>query len=196
VNGSPQRNTTALSAGEAADARQDASGPGGGAGSAVAASIPEQLFELAAHAGRSAVFAEQHADELAFRADAKRREADDLDRDARRVRGEAAQHLQLETALTEMAERFAKAEKRRAATSQAGDFAPPKRTRGGGLTRDERHKVDRLLRRFPNAGRPLIVEETGISDWRVRRYLVERLSQAGGSLEDGGASNEVAGGDR
>jgi hypothetical protein len=157
-------------------------------------SFAERLLAFAARAGRAAAVDEKLADDLAFRAEAKRREADELERDARRAKGEAAQHLQDETELTEMAEQFARAERRRAA-SQTGDFALRSKSRGGGLTRDEQHKVDRLLGRFPNAGRPQIVAETGISEWRVRCYLAERReSLTGGTLEDGSFANEVAGG--
>lgn len=77
--------------------------------------------------------------------------------------------------------------------ARAGGIERPKGgRRPRPLTKAERHEVERVLRQFPDAGRPQIVQETGISDWRVRRFLAERhLSQAGGNLEE---TQQVAGG--
>jgi hypothetical protein len=148
--------------------------------------VSEQLRELAAHAGRSAAVDEKLADDLLFQAEVHRREADELDKRARRLKGEAAQHLQDEGDLAAMAERFERAEAA-LAVSQVGEFCPPRESRARPLTLEEQHKVDRALERFPNAGRPRIVAETGLSDWRVRCYLAGRGASRVGELEEPGA---------
>jgi hypothetical protein len=144
----------------------------------------DRLRELAGRAGRASVLDAATADDLDSLARLAEYITRELDKHKRRLKGESAQHACDEEILAGTA---AELERRRptGAAVRAGEVKrPPSGPRPQVLTDDERHKVERVLGQFPDAGRPQIVQETGITEWRVRRFLEDRgASQAGEVLE-------------
>jgi hypothetical protein len=137
------------------------------------------LGELAGHAGQSEAVDEKLSERLEMLAGVLRDVADELDRQARRAKGEAARHGADEQQLADVLRRLQPAERLVRERHELENRPPARLSTRQLLSSPERNEVEQYLRKHPQAGRPAIAAATGLSDWRVRRYLADRASQTG-----------------
>jgi hypothetical protein len=145
------------------------------------------LGELAGRIGNASVVDEKAADDLAFFVEGQRHALDELDKRVRRLKGEAAQHLEDEEQLGRIV---------RALLVKRPDRERFRRKRGPERERlmpRERHKLERALLDRPGAGRRTLALATGVSEWKARRFLEERASLQPGEVS--GRASQVAGED-
>jgi hypothetical protein len=145
-----------------------------------------ELAGLAGRAGRASDVDEKAADVLTFIAEALRSEAAELEKRARRLKGETAQHLADEEQLGKIARRL---EAERSDRERFPRKRGPDRER---LSPQERHKLERALVDRPGAGRRAIAFAAGASEWKARRFLAERASSQAGEVSE--QATQVAGG--
>jgi hypothetical protein len=140
--------------------------------------LHEILGEIAGRIGSGSDVDEKAADYLALIAEAHRREADEFDKRARRLKGESAQHLADEEQLDLIARHL---ERERSDRERFPRKRGPDRER---LTPRERHKLERALVDRPGAGRRAIALAAGVSEWKARRFLEERAPLQVGEVSE------------